>query len=130
MNFKKTIISMAMAFSLMLGLSACGDNTQNLQKSADLIFAQYKEHPPSRGWKVLSVHPDAKNNKLLVQILVTAQQDVNKLKSISRMDQLVVAKISCPKASKELSASLGSDTRIWIELRTNHTSLITSLCPK
>jgi len=129
MNFTKTVVSMAAAFSLMLGLGACGDNAEQTQHAASMISDHYKQNPPKRDWQVLSVYPDIENNKLMVQIQVTSEQDVNKIKSLSRMDQLAVAKLACPMMFKELRDSLDS-TRVWVELRANNKSLITSICPK
>ena len=76
------LISMVAAFSLMLGLSACGDNTEQLNSAAYMVTEHYKSHPPSRGWSVLSVRPVVKEDKVLVQILVSETGDINKIKSL------------------------------------------------
>lgn len=130
MNFQKTILSMVTAFSLMLGLSACGDNGAELENTANIVSQHYDENPPKRGWKVLSVQPVPKENKVQIQILVTQQQDIDKLKSLSRMDQLAVAKLSCPMRFEELRTALGSKNRLWVELRANNKSLVNSICAK
>ena len=120
---------MAAAFSLMLGLSACGDNVEELNHATSIIAKHYKQNPPSRDWQVLSVRPDYDGKKVLVQINVTAEQDVNRLKSISRMDQLAVAKLACPMMFDELRTALGSN-RVWVELRSANKNLTTSICAK
>jgi len=129
MKFRKTLFSIATAFSVMLGLSACGDNAAELEKAANIIAQHYDKNPPKRGWRVLSIEPVAQDNKVLVQILVTQHQDVDKLKSLSRMDQLAVAKLYCPMSFDELNTALGSN-RIWVELRANNSTLTTSICAK
>ncbi|PHS78418.1 MAG: hypothetical protein COB59_07050 [Rhodospirillaceae bacterium] len=130
MNIKKTLISMAAAFSLMLGLSACGDNTEQLNKAAKLVSDHYRQNPPSRNWRVLSVKAIIPDDKVMVQVLVTEEKDVNRIKTLSRMDQLHVAKLACPLMFAELRTQLGSDTRIWVELKANNKVLVTSICAR
>lgn len=128
MNITKTLISMAAAFSLMLGLSACGDNTEQLNKAAKLVADHYRQNPPSRNWRVLSVKAVIPDDKVMVQVLVTEEKDVNRIKMLSRMDQLHVAKLACPLMFDDLRTQLGNNTRIWIELKANNKVLVTSIC--
>jgi len=128
MNFKRTLISMAAAFSLMLGLSACGDNTEQVNKAAKLVADHYRQNPPSRNWRVLSVKAVVPDDKVVVQILVTEEKDINRIKTLSRMDQLHVAKLACPLMFDELRTQLGADTRVWVELKANNKVLVNSIC--
>jgi hypothetical protein len=79
---------------------------------------------------LLAVTPVPDEDKVTVQVLVTAEGDIAKIKSISRMEQVAVAKLACPVMYPELSTALGSNLRVWVELRANNKTLVESVCPQ
>ena len=117
----------ALALTLLLG--ACGDSTERLSQEAQALEKHYAENPPDRGWKVLGVSFDAKDDKLVVQVLVTSEADVNQIKSFSRMEQFSSAKHACPEMTPKLRAAIDKKTRIWVRLQTKKKELTSSICP-
>ena len=121
--------SLLAALSLPLFLSACGDGRDQLAQDAATLGRYYVDHPSDRGWKVLGITVDPNEAKLVVQVLVTSESDVNRIKSLSRLEQFSAAKYACPKMTAELRAVLDKNTRIWIRLQTGKKELTSSICP-
>jgi len=126
---RQTIKTLCAALSLTLLLGACGDSTEHLKQGALALEKHYANHPPDRGWKVLGVSIDPEGAKLVVQVLVTSDADVNQIKSFSRMEQFSAAKHACPEMTPELRAAIGESTRIWVRLQTAKKELTASICP-
>jgi len=130
MNTLKTILSFVALSSILLGVTACGDNTKQTNTAASYVAGYYNSNPPPRDWAVLAVTPVPKDDRVLVQILVSAPNDIGKIKSISRMEQVAVAKLACPVVFPELRDALGANLRVWVELRANNKTLVESVCPQ
>ncbi len=124
--------SLLAALSLPLFLGACGDggdDRDQLAQDARALSRYYADHPSDRGWKVLGITMDPNEAKLVVQVLVSSESDVDRIKSLSRMEQFSAAKYACPEMTDGLRAALDKNTRIWIRLQTGKKELTRSICP-
>lgn len=129
MMTRSATLSLLTALSLTLFIGACGDGRDQLAHDATALDRYYADHPSDRGWKVLGISIDPNEAKLVVQVLVTSESDVNRIKSLSRMKQFSAAKYACPEMTPNLRAALDKNTRIWIRLQTRKKELARSICP-
>ena len=120
--------ALVISTALMLSVSACGDDI-DLNQSANALNDYYASHPPARGWTVNSVSPDLNAGKLIVEVLVTSQKDVDHIQTLSRMEQFAIAKLPCPSMTPALSTAIGKDTRVWIHLKSEKAAITSSICP-
>lgn len=124
----RKMTALIISTTLMLGVSACGEDA-DLNQSANALNDYYATHPPARGWTVNSVSPDLNSGKLIVEVLVTSQKDVDHIKTLSRMEQFAIAKLPCPTMTPELRAAISEDTRVWIHLKSEKAAITSSICP-
>ena len=125
----RILTPLAVSATLILSISACGDNGPSLQKAAAALASHYTSHPPDRGWKVETVSPDIESGKLMVEVSVTSENDIAHIKGLSRMEQFSVAKLACPTLTPTLRAAIGTKARVWVHLKTKKKTLTTSICP-
>lgn len=131
MMTRSITIPLFAALSLTLFIGACGgDDRDHLAHDATVLDKHYADHPSDRGWKILGISIDPNEAKLVVQVLVATESDVNRIKSLSRMEQFSAAKYACPKMTPDLRATLDKNTRIWIRLQTRKKELARSICPR
>lgn len=124
-----TILYSAIAATATLGLNACG-NEANIDNAAVALAEHYAANPPESGWTVESIIQDNKGAKLEALVVVTSEEDVLRIKMLSRMEQFTIAKLACPKMTPALQESLGK-VRVWVHLRTPAKELLTSsICPE
>lgn len=124
----RKMTALIISTALMLSVSACGEDA-DLNQSANALNDYYATHPPARGWTVNSISPDSSAGKLIVEVLVTSQNDINHIKALSRMEQFAIAKRPCPTMTPELRAAISKDTRIWIHLKSEKAAITSSICP-
>lgn len=120
--------ALVISTALMLSVSACGEDI-DLNQSANALNDYYATHPPARGWTVNSVSPDLNAGKLIVEVLVTSQKDVDHIKALSRMEQFAIAKLPCPSMTPELRTAIGKDARVWVHLKSEKAAITSSICP-
>jgi len=119
----------ALAGLLSLSLSACGDS-ENLVQAAGVLSEHYTAHPPPHGWTVEAVNPERDTDKLVVEVLISSDADIQRIKMLSRMEQFTVAKLACPEMTPALRTAIGAKVRVWVQLKTAKEILTASICPE
>ncbi|MDH5187891.1 MAG: hypothetical protein OEW37_02910 [Rhodospirillaceae bacterium] len=69
------------------------------------------------------------DQKLVVDMRVLSESDLNKIASVSRMQQFAIAKLGCPITSDDLRNKIGKNTEVWIRLNSDTEVLTLSICP-
>ena len=111
-------------------LIACGGSSdEEMDKAIKSLNSYYVTHAPPRGWSVKHIASD-EDHKLRIDMLIDSHNDVNLIKSRSRMDQFTIAKLGCPKANQALKETIHGKTRVWVRLITKTEELTLSICPK
>lgn len=123
------IVKALAVLSLALSIGACGDDG-DLNRATAALSKHLTENPPVRGWKILSVAPQANADTLMVDVLVSSDADIEHIKALSRMEQFSVAKLACPAMTPALHEALGPKTRIWVRLQSKKEILTASICPQ
>lgn len=125
MTFRSVI-----AIAAFFGLTACGDNTTDMDNAAIALAEHYAANPPESGWTVESIIQDNKGAKLDAVVVVTSEEDVLRIKMLSRMEQFTIAKLACPQMTPALQDALGN-VRVWVHLQTPAKEQLTSsICPE
>lgn len=119
----------AAALAAMLSLGACGDSAGHMDEAAVALSEHYASHPPTNGWVVKNIIQDNDNDKLVALVMITSDDDIQRLKMLSRMEQFTIAKLACPTMTPALRDTLG-DTRVWVRLKTQKEELTASICPQ
>jgi len=125
----KTTLSLIATAGLLLALSACGDKAKKMDHAAAALAEYYASHPFEREWDVQTIAILDSENKLVVKVQMNGENDVQRIKLLSRMEQFTVAKLGCPEMSPTLLDALGG-TRVWIELHDAKQELTSSICPQ
>ena len=124
-----TTLRSVIAIAALLSLDACGNNT-NIDDAAVALAEHYAINPPESGWTVESIIQDDKGGKLEALVVVNSEEDVLRIKMLSRMEQFTIAKLACPKMTPALQDALGK-VRVWVHLQTPAKELLTSsICPE
>ena len=124
-----TALRSVAAAAAMLGLTACGESSADMDNAAKTLAKYYAAHPPESGWIVESLIQDNKDAKLVALVVVTSDADLQRIKMLSRMEQFTVAKLACPKMTPALQNALGK-IRVWVHLQGPKKELLTStICP-
>lgn len=124
-KFAKPLIAAA-GLTALLG---CSDTSSNLDDAAAALSEYYAANPFKRDWHVSTIAKLTKENKLVARVEINAEGDVQRLRSLSSMEQFSVAKLACPNMTTDLRESLG-DVRVWVALTTEDKQITTSICPK
>ncbi|OEJ65987.1 hypothetical protein [Magnetovibrio blakemorei] len=114
-------------FALM-SVTACGDSS-NVNDAISALSVHYAITPPNKKWELASIKPASDAKMVDVVVNVTSDSDVSYLKTLSRMEQLSVAKLACPTATPELKAALGQNLRVWVHLYAQNKEITSSICP-
>lgn len=122
-------------FSVILFVSAtatlvtgCGDDAPNSKDSIKSLKEYYAASPTNTGWELIRITADG-SQKLVVDMLVTSESDLNKIASVSRMQQFAIAKLGCPITSADLKSKIGKNTEVWVRLNSSKEILTLSICP-
>lgn len=100
----------------LAAVAACGEDTAaKAREAAGWLRAYSKENPPNRIWEATSVSITG-DNDLVMEVLVTSADHVEKLNLLPKLEQSRIVQIACPPADAELWAILGDDQSLWINL--------------
>lgn len=128
MSYKHALTFIAAA-ALALSLGACGDKARKMDHAAAALAEYYASHPFEREWDVQTIAILDSDNKLLVKVQMNDENDVQRLKLLSRMEQFTVAKLGCPQMTPALLDALDG-SRVWIQLHDAKEELTSSICPQ
>lgn len=109
-------------------LSACGDSPHAADTFAQWLKDYYAENPPNGNWVARDVHAEA-GKKIVVDVLIPSQKQVDQVKKLSRMEQFTVAKLACPKDGVEIQKAYREGITVWIQLNAKSEALTGSVCP-
>ena len=120
-----TIFSVA---AVAVFLNSCGSGAPNIADSIKELKNYYLKSPPNTGWEIMSISAE-NEQKLVVDMRVISESDLNKIASVSRMQQFAIAKLACPITSDDLRSKIGKDTEVWVRLNSETEVLTLSICP-
>ncbi|MCR4377111.1 MAG: hypothetical protein NUV50_03340 [Rhodospirillales bacterium] len=125
-----TTLRSVIAIAALIGLNACGNSATDMDNAATALAEHYATNPPESGWTVESIIQDNKGAKLDALVVVNSEEDVLRIKMLSRMEQFTIAKLACPKMTPALQDALGK-VRVWVHLQTPAKEQLTSsICPE
>jgi len=116
----------AVSISALLG--GCGGGAPDVADSIKELKNYYLKSPPNTGWEIMSISAE-NEQKLVVDMRVVSESDLNKIASVSRMQQFAIAKLACPITSDDLRSKIGKDTEVWVRLNSDTKVLTLSICP-
>lgn len=117
----RTLSIIAGLVGLSVLTTGCGDDRVEMAKYAKALSYHLAMSPPPSGWKVIKVTPE-KDQKLVVDILVSSERDLAMIAAVSRMKQFAIAKLECPYMTPYLQKSIGLETTVWIRLNSKKRS--------
>ncbi|WP_132938990.1 hypothetical protein [Varunaivibrio sulfuroxidans] len=123
----KMMIAGGGALFCAVTLSACGENS-HAGKVAQWLKGYYAENPPNGNWVAREVRAES-GKKIIVDVLIPSQQQVDQIKKLSRMEQFTVAKLACPKNGVEIQKAYREGITVWIQLNAKSEALTRSICP-
>jgi len=109
-------------------MTGCGESAPNINDSIKSLKGYYLNSPPNTGWEIMRITAE-NDQKLIVDMRVISESDLNKIASVSRMQQFAIAKLGCPITSDDLRNKIGKNTEVWIRLNSDTEVLTLSICP-
>ena len=103
------------ALSLSVVLGACGKDDSGAKKAAKWLKKDSQYNPPNGEWITTSVHLD-KNGRIVMDVLVPDQGQVDLIKSRARIEQAHIVRMACPPEDVELWTILSDTQILWINL--------------
>ena len=125
---KKLPIGAFVAVSISVLLGGCGGGAVDVADSIKELKNYYLKSPPNTGWEIMTISAE-NEQKLIVDMRVISESDLNKIASVSRMQQFAIAKLGCPITSDDLRSKIGKDTEVWVRLNSSTEVLTFSICP-
>lgn len=97
-------------------VAACGeDDAAKAREAAGWLRVYSKENPPNRIWEATSVSITG-DNDLVMEVLVTSADHVEKLNLLPKLEQSRIVQIACPPEDAELWDILGGGQSLWVNL--------------
>ncbi len=126
-SIKSSLVIFIIATTAVL-MTGCGEDAPKVSDSIKSLKSYYLNSPLNTGWEIIKISAE-NDQKLVVDMRVISESDLNKIASVSRMQQFAIAKLGCPITSDDLRNKIGKDTEVWVRLNSATKILTLSICP-
>ncbi len=103
------------ALIVVTQLAACGGDDKQVKKAATWLKDYSQMNPPHGDWVTTHVETDG-NDKVVMDVLVPSKQQVNQIKSRTRIEQSIIVELACPPKDAEIWTILDKDKNLWVNL--------------
>ena len=122
----KGLLNLAAAVAVA-GLSACeGSDQQTLSNRADWLRSYVSTHSIQRGWVVTNI--SVENDSRIAMDISVPKSKVRAIISLSRMQQVAIAKRLCPSDKSGVLRVFSGKGRFWIYLNGRNGRIIGGSC--
>ena len=98
-----------------LQVTACGGDDERTQKAAKWLKDYTQLNPPNGGWIATNIEV-ASADKIVMDVLVPVKQQVDQIKSRSKIEQSLIVSLACPPKNSEIWTILDGDQTLWVNL--------------
>jgi len=109
----RVLFIVAVVFAVQV--SACGGDDERVKKAAKWLKNFTQVNPPNGGWVTTNIEV-ASADKVVMDVLVPMKQQVDQIKSRSKIEQSLIVSLACPPKNAEIWTILDGDQTLWVNL--------------
>ncbi|MDP6389008.1 MAG: hypothetical protein QF654_03845 [Alphaproteobacteria bacterium] len=125
--FGRSVVFLALA----LLLAACGDDdrAKRAEWAREWLVDYLKEKPLVAGLRAKAPRVSDKL-EIVIDVIVESPEKVAKLLNLSKMEQVGILQVVCPKSGTKFWRILDDDQDIWVNLNGTDRNIITATCKR